>query len=400
MFIFVLSFLKSRNMARVILITDFSEAYARRLLHGIAQFAKDEHEAWSLSRLPTSVKEKAGIQALVDYAVETHTDAIIGQFDHSDDLGLFKESGIIVLAQDFRQRFIDIPNITANHFDAGRIGAEYFLKKGFKSFAFYGPKGVVFSEERCEGFRETIKRERPEATVSSLLVNGDGIWGYDRDELAAWLNYLPKPVAIMASDDNWACYITELCQMMRYNNPRAAFRIPEDIAVLGVDNDESICKLSNPNLSSIDQDVEKAGYKVAKMISSMMANPAMSVDNVYVRMGNVITRQSSDIFVNDDPYIARVLKYIHENLNQKLYVDDIVRQVPLSRRLLETRFRANMGTSIYNYIKNVRVEKMAELLKNGMTVSEAAFDLGFGDVKNISRIFKSVKGVAPSDYSK
>lgn len=387
-------------MARVILMTDFAEAYARRLLYGIAQFAKNEHEAWSLSRLPVSVKEKVGIQGLVDYAVATHTDAIIGQFDQSDDLDLFKEAGIIVMAQDFRQRFIDIPNITANHFEAGKIAAEYFLKKGFTSFAFYGPKGVVFSEERCEGFRETIKRARPEATVSSLLVTGNGIWGYDMDELHAWLNYLPKPVAIMASDDNWACYITELCQMMRYGNFKAAFRIPEDIAVIGVDNDESICKLSDPNLSSIDQDVEKAGYKVAKMISAMIRNPGMAVDNIYVKPGNVITRQSSDIFVNDDPYIARVLKYIHENLNQKLYVDDIVSQVPLSRRLLETRFRDKMGTSIYSYIKNVRVEKMAELLKNGMSVSEAAFDLGFGDVKNISRIFKSVKGVSPSDFCK
>lgn len=387
-------------MARVILMTDFAEAYARRLLHGIAQFAKNEHEAWSLSRLSVSVKEKVGIQGLVDYAVATHTDAIIGQFDHSDDLELFKEAGIIVMAQDFRQRFIDIPNITANHFEAGKIAAEYFLKKGFNSFAFYGPKGVVFSEERCEGFRETVKRARPEATVSSLLVTGNGIWGYDMDELHAWLNYLPKPVAIMASDDNWACYITELCQMMRYGNPKSSFRIPEDIAVIGVDNDESICKLSDPNLSSIDQDVEKAGYKVAKMISAMIKDPGMAVDNVYVKPGNVITRQSSDIFVNDDPYIARVLKYIHENLNQKLYVDDIVSQVPLSRRLLETRFRAKMGTSIYSYIKNVRVEKMAELLKNGMSVSEAAFDLGFGDVKNISRIFKSVKGVSPSDFCK
>lgn len=387
-------------MARIILMTDFAEAYARRLLLGIAEFARNEHEAWSLSRLPISTKEKVGIPGLVEYAVSTHADAIIGQFDHSDDISLFKKAGIIVIAQDFRQRFIDIPNITANHFEAGKLGAEYFLKKGFNSFAFYGPKDVVFSEERCEGFRETVKQARPDAMVSSLLVNGNGIWGYDMDELELWLSYLPKPVAIMACDDSWACYITEFCQTARVNNPRASFRIPEDIAVLGVDNDEPICKLSYPNLSSIDQDVEKAGFKVAKMISEMIANPGYPVDNIYVKLGNVITRQSSDIFVNDDPYIARVLKYIYENLNQKLSVDDIVAQVPLSRRLLEVRFRSRMGTSIYNYIKNVRVEKMAELLKNGMTVSEAAFDLGFGDIKNISRIFKSVKGVAPSDYLK
>lgn len=385
-------------MARVILMTDFSEAYARRLLLGIAQFAHDEHEAWSLSRLSTSVKEKVGMEAITKYAKTIHADAIIGQFEHSDDLSGLKKEGIIVIAQDYKARFLDIPNITATHYEAGRRGAEYFLKKGFNSFAFYGPTDVVFSDERYQGFRNTIKAVRPEAKMSSLRVQGTKDWGYDLDELCEWLTYLPKPVAIMASDDNWAYYITEAAEILRYKKPRGGFRIPEDIAVLGVDNDEAICKLSNPNLSSIDQDVEKAGYKVARLIKEMMANPGMQMINIFVAPTNIITRQSSDIFVNDDPNIAKVLKYIHENINQKLYVDDIVNQVPLSRRLLETRFREKMGTSIYNYIRTIRVEKMAELLRNGMTVSEAAFDLGFSDIKNISRIFKSIKGVPPSEY--
>ena len=387
-------------MARVIYMTDFSEGYARRLLHGIAQYSRDKREAWSISRISVAAKERVGIEGLVQYAKATHADAIIGLFDRDDKLELLKKEGIIVIAQDHKERFMDIPNITANHFEAGRIGAEYFLKKGFSNFAFYGPKNVVFSEERCEGFRETIKKQHPNAFFSSLMVAGNGIWGYDMEELGSWLSYLPKPVAILASDDNWANFITEMCRTNMYGQPKGQFRIPEDIAVLGVDNDDTLCRLSDPNLSSIDQDVEKAGYRVARLIDAMLENSGMPVTNIYVTQGSVISRQSTDIFVNDDPYIARVLKYIHDNLNQKLYVEDIVKQVPLSRRLLETRFRASMGTSIYNYIKNVRVEKMAELLKNGRTVSEAAFDLGLGDVKNISRIFKSVKGVSPSDYCK
>lgn len=387
-------------MARVILMTDFSEAYARRLLLGIAHYAHDVHEAWSLSRLATSTKEKVGMEAIVKYARTIHADAIIGQFEPDDNLDLFKKEGIIVIAQDYKSRFLDIPNITANHYEAGQRGAEYFLKKGFNSFAFFGPADVVFSDERYQGFSDTVKKERPDAKRSSLRVHGSGIWGYDLDEVSEWLKYLPKPVAIMASDDNWAYYITEAVEILRYSNPKGGFRIPEDISVLGVDNDEAICKLSNPNLSSIDQDVEKAGYRVAKLIQEMICNPGMQMENIYVAQTNIITRQSSDIFVNDNQYIATVLKYIHEHINHKLYVDDIVAQVPLSRRLLETKFRESMGTSIYNYIRNVRVEKMAELLRNGMTVSEAAFDLGFGDIKNMSRTFKSVKGVSPSEYHK
>lgn len=387
-------------MARILLMTDSSEAFSRRLLRGISQYAHAEHEAWSLSRIPISLKEKIGFRGIAAHAKSIHTDAIIGQFDKREDIDIFTKKGIIVIAQDYGIRFEGIPNISANHHDGGAIVATYFIRHGFDSFAFFGPADTVFSEERKAGFEETIRKERPDASISSLMTRKAALWGCDMDELCQWLESLPKPVAIMACDDIWAYYITEACDRLKEDKPDGNFSIPEDIAVVGVNNDDTICGLSNPNLSSLDQDIERCGYRVAMMINEMMHNPEEAVYDVLIAPAGIVTRQSSDIFVNDDANITAVLKFIHENIGQKLSVNDIVAQVPLSRRLLEKKFRSQMNTSIAEYMRKVRVDSMASLLEKGKTVSEAAFDLGYSDIKNISRIFKRIKGVAPSDYCK
>ena len=175
-------------------------------------------------------------------------------------------------------------------------------------------------------------------------------------------------------------------------------RIPNDIAILGVDNDETICKLSAPNLSSLSQGVEQGGYDVARLIDRLIRNPEAEWEDVMVMPLNIITRQSTDIYANNDPHIAEVLRYIHENISQKITVDDLVKLVPLSRRLLETRFKKGMGTSIYDYIIQTRIEKMMQLLCEGLSVSEAAAELGFSDIKNVSRTFRQLKGLTPSEY--
>ena len=144
--------------------------------------------------------------------------------------------------------------------------------------------------------------------------------------------------------------------------------------------------------------MERGGYELARYIDSCLKNPDAPRRNIVVPVGNVISRQSSDIFVNDDPSIAKVLRYIHENIAAKISVNDIVSEVPLSRRLLESRFKKEMGTSIYDYIIRIRIEKIAELLSEGKTVSEAAFELGLTDIKNVSRSFKRLMGCTPSEY--
>ena len=386
-------------MARIIMMTDFSESYPRRLLIGVAKYAHDIGEAWTLCRLNTTVRDKYGIVSLVDYAKRFQADAIIGQFYETDDVSAFIEAGIIPIAQEFSSRNSNIINITGQHNKAGRVGAEYYINKGFHNFAFLGLEGVVWSDERLEGYKSTLMNSDSVYSFSEFKLPHSTIWQqYDMTDLANWIQNLPKPVAIMACDDNQAFLLVEMCRDLRINENASRLRIPDDVAVIGVDNDESICCLSFPNLSSINQEVEKGGYELARYIDALLKNPNVPKKNIVVPIGNMISRQSSDIFVNDDPSIAKVLRYIHENISNKISVNDIVGEVPLSRRLLESRFKKEMGTSIYDYIIRIRIERIAALLIEGKTVSEAAFELGLTDIKNVSRSFKRLMGCTPSEY--
>ncbi len=381
-------------MACIIFLMDFSEGYSRGILQGVFRYTVATRQAWNLCRLPLSVRDVYGIEGVVEWARKIKADAIVGQFYNDDPVELFAQNGIIAIAEDFKKRFTSIPNITGNHRMAGQMGAKYFIKKGFSNFAFYGIRDIVWSDERMEGFQQTVEAANPNFTFSSLTSDTQNIlWYYNTEYLTEWLKSLPKPVAIMAADDNQANHIIEACQQIDNN-----CRIPYDIAILGVDNDETLCKLSVPNLSSLNQAVEQAGYDTAQLIDRLLTDPTAQPEDIMVTPTHIITRQSTDIYATTDPNITLVLRYIHDNITKKISVEEITRLVPLSRRLLEMKFRDEIGTSIHNYITQTRIEQMVQHLNDGKSISEAAAELGLFDIKNVSRIFKQIKGMTPSEY--
>ncbi len=379
-------------------MSDFSESYANQLLQGIMRYSH-EHEPWVVCKMPLSLRDSDRMNEVVDFAVRWKADAIIGQFLPSDDLDSFKKHGIIPICQDFQQSFPGQINIKGDYELAGKICADYLIEKHLKNFGFFGLKGIVWSDERRNGFVEEIRSRVPDATISILeKENVSEAWWYDLDTLTEWLDSLPKPVAIFACDDNRAYYIIEASKQCGAGN-----RIPNDILVLGVDNDESLCQLCDPQLSSLNQGTEEAGYKTAKMIDELLAIPAEQrfdkVDDITVEPTFITTRRSSDAFIHDNQYISKVMYYINNNLGSHLCVNDIVAQVPMSRRLLESTFRKEMGLSIYQYILQVRTEKMKDLIMNGRSPLEAADELSL-DYKIIARSFKKITGMTPGAFAK
>lgn len=378
-------------MARVILLTDFGEEYSKNLLKGIVEYSRDT-EPWALCRMPLSYRDVYGIGEVLRWAKEWKADAIIGQFYNSDNVALFEQEGIIAIAQDFESRFTSIPNITGNHIKAGEMGAQYFIQKAFKNYAFLGVENAVWSYERCEGFKKALTKSGLIANYFEYQKEGkEALWYYE-ENLKQWLERLPKPIAIMACDDNQAQHITEICRLKN-------IQIPDEISLLGVDNDQMICLLSDPPISSLNQNTVRGGYEVAQLIDRLMKNPKYPWSNVVVQPTYITSRASTDIFPTSNPYMSTVLREIHENINAKLTVQDLVALVPLSRRALEVLFRGVTGKSIYAYILNLRIEKFAfELIDSNKPIINIALDLGYADYKNISRQFKNVKGCTPSEY--
>jgi len=379
-------------MARIILLTDFSEEYAKNLLKGIVKYSL-EHSPWVLCKMPHSYRVKNGVEGVLNWAKEWGADGIIAQFYNTDNVKIFKENGIAAIAQDFKERFTEIPNITGDHHLAGRMGADYFIRKGFKNFAFYGYRNIVWSEERSEGFQDELGRHK-NGYCFYEYQNEDflELWYYDSEPLIEWLNKLPKPIALMACDDNQAHQISQVCK-------QCGIKIPEEISLLGVDNDEAICTLSDPPLSSINQAVEKGGYEAATLMERMIRNPNGEYGDIVVQPTHIVTRRSTDIYSTSDKYISVVLQYIHQNSNNKITISDLTDLVPLSRRLLENRFKEVTGLPVYTYIINLRIEKFAQkLLETNDSIVEIASDMNFVDYKNFSRQFKKIMGCTPSSY--
>ena len=250
-------------MIKIILLSDFAEEYQKDLLRGITRYSKD-FGAWIFCRMPPYYRETMGIDGILEWAKEWGADGIIGQFYNDEEVRKFTKAKIPVIAQDFKERFTDIPNITGAYRETGRLGAEYFLKKGFKNFAFYGFNNIVWSRERAEGFEACIQEAGYPVHYYEHKDNRSvDLWYYKPSELSDWLKLLPKPVALMTCDDNQGHYVTEAAR-------HAGIRIPDEVAVLGVDNDEMICDLSDPPLSSVQLDTEKGGYEAARLMEQMI----------------------------------------------------------------------------------------------------------------------------------
>ena len=332
---------------------------------------------------------------VVKWAKTWHADAIIGRFDNDDNVELFRENGIIALAQDYKSRFSNIPNITGDYRKTGRMAAEFFLSKGFQNFAFYGYRDTVWSQERCEGFYECIAAQGFGNNFYSYQDQSlDDLWFYEAPPLLNWLKSLPQPTALMACDDNQGNRITEICKV---NN----IRVPDKIAILGVDNDEIICNLSDPPLSSISQNIVRGGFEAAALIEHLLNDEEATYQDVVLQPVNIINRLSTDFYSTTDAHIQTALKYIHQNIAADITVSDIVKQVPLSRRLLEIRFKQVTQQSIHKYIFNLRMERFAQLLlASDAPIADVAEQVGINNLKNLSRQFKALKKVSPNEYRK
>lgn len=379
---------------RLLFITDFTEQFAYRFLRGILNYAQST-EQWVVCKMPPSYKRQLGMEGVVAWAKEWRADVVIGQFDPDDDVTLFRKNGIVALAQDYVSKFDSIPNITGDYALTGAMAAEYFLSKGFTNFGFFGYNGVCWSDERCESFRSRIEKSLGGGRFYMYdRQNIDNMWYYDQSILTDWLLSLPKPIAIMACDDNQGNILLQACEL-------CGLHVPFDVALLGVDNDEILCNMSNPSMSTVNVDIEGGGADTAAMVDRMVKDPSYMGEDIVLRPLVVVERLSSSLFATNDKEILSALRFIHANIDSKIQVTDVLRNVPLSRRLLEQRFKKMTGTTLYNYISFLRIDRFAHLLiSSNDSVSDIAARMDEPDTKSISRRFKEIKGCTPSEFRK
>ncbi|MDD2512956.1 MAG: DNA-binding transcriptional regulator [Proteiniphilum sp.] len=377
-------------MKRVLLLIDYSSEFSRRILKGLIQYSK-ENGHWIFYRLPSYYKTLYGKEGIIQWAREWKADAIVARWDH-EETNLLESLRIPIVLQNYRERSSYFSNLTGDYIGTGEMAARFFIKRRYRNFAFYGNKGVVWSRERAEGFRRVVEKAGGNYYYFESENLNEEQWSTAHLQLDEWLFSLPKPVGLFACDDSFALQVSEICKI---NN----IPIPHDISLLGVDNDELICNLSDPPISSIVLDVEKGGYEVGRLIDQLINGTREQPSNIVIRPNRFELRESTERYNLSNEYISKIVHYVEEKFTDEICIDELTKLVPLSRRNLEIKFKDEMGTSIYQFILQCRIEFFAHmLLTTDLPLYDLALQSGFNDSKNISRIFKKMKGYTPSEY--
>lgn len=379
-------------MKRILILIDYSSEFSRRLLRGLIQYSKD-HGPWLFYRLPTYYKTMYGKEGIVEWAKSWEADAILAKWDH-EGTNLLSTLNIPVVLQNFKSRSPYFSNLTGDYYGTGEMAAKFFIKRRFRNFAFYGNKDVIWSQERAAGFRAEVEKVGGNFHYFESEDLGGKEWSNVHVELDEWLLSLPKPVGLFACDDDFALRMSQIC---RINN----IKIPEEISLLGVDNDDLICNLSDPPISSIVTDVEKGGYETGRLIDRMLKEGVTEPVDIIVKPSRIELRKSTEKYDISNEYITEIVNYIEDNFTTDIKIESLTAMVPLSRRNLEVKFKEEMGTTIYQFILGCRIDYFADLLiATERTLYDMALESGFNDCKNISRIFKKHKGYTPIEYKK
>jgi LacI family transcriptional regulator len=280
-------------------------------------------------------------------------------------------------------RQMRIPSVLPNDAAVGKLAFDYFTDRGFRAFAFCGHPRAAWSLERCDALRKAC-RSREGLTFTHVLA---------ADRVPhAWVRSLPRPCAVLAANDRYAWHTIDVCREL-------GVAVPEDIAVLGVDNDPLLTDMVRPTLSSITIPDEQIGFEAARLLDQMLQGKRASMTPLLLPPQGVVTRHSTDVLSIDDPDVAEAARFIRENASNSITVQSVLDCVSMSRRNLERRFKRVMKRSLLDEIRRVHLDRATRLLREtDLDMPRVAEQSGFGSPIRFSTVFKEMMGIAPSIY--
>jgi LacI family transcriptional regulator len=372
----------------VALIVETSKGFGRGLLRGISKYVRADGP-WSIyvderaagDPPPTWLRDWEGHGVIVRAQTRELADAVLK---------------LRVPVVDTLRQFdaLMLPAIYTNDALVSAHAAEHLLAKGFRNFAFVGVENAHWSDLRCAGFEAAVRRAGHECHVYEPISRRRfrKSWEGGQDDLCEWINDLPKPVGIMAAHDLRALCVLDACR-------RTGTAVPEHAAIIGVDNDELLCDLADPPLSSVPHDLDRMGHEAAALLARLMNGEAAPAQPTFVDPFSVVARQSTDIVAIDDPVVASAMRFIREHACDGIKIDDVATHTGWSRRVLERAFERHVGISPHAQIVRTQLDRIKQLLtETELSIEVIADKSGFAYPAYMSVAFKKQTGQTPIEF--
>jgi LacI family transcriptional regulator len=376
------------QVQRIALLMGQDLGYCRGVLRGIHAYATYKRR-WVFHDGPPDVRLLPSVREWRPHGIIAHV------FDAEFARRVMALGAPLVNTTCTLPRF-SAPLVDVDHLHAGCLAAEHFLERGYKSFGYFGSRWTDFSRQREEGFRTALAKAG--FTVSSYYAEYlprpplDSSWKNVDRLVREWLLALAKPAAILASNDVPARHLAEICRVLQV-------RVPEHVALLGIDNDELECLLCHPPLSSVVNPAEQIGYEAARLLNRLMAGRQPPQRAIYIRPTRVVARQSTDIIAVADPDVSAATAFIRDHAAENISVANVVYALSLARRRLERRFQELLGRTVLQEIQRVRIERVKHLLaETDLPMSEIARRSGFSTPQRLAVVFRQTTAESPTAY--
>ncbi len=373
---------------RVALIVETSLASGRDILRGIARYLR-AHGPWSIYHEPRALEE-----SVPPWLTQWQGDGIIARIQNRPIADAVVGTRLPVVDVLGLVPGLPIPLVHVDDRAIARLGAEHLLERGFRHFGFCAVEGANWSDARQTEFEAIVGQAGFECSICRLPPDTRGLstWESQQDLLTDWVRALPRPVGVMVCNDPRGQLVLEAAR-------RADAAVPEQVAVIGVDNDEPLCEISYPPLSSIKPDHGQVGYEAAALLDGMLHGETAPQEPVFVPPGGLVARLSTDVLAIDDPHVASAVRFIREHACDGIGIEDIVANVPLSRSTLQRRFRKVLGQTVHDEILRIRLRRVEELLVDTELPLELVADkAGFAHRQYLGEVFKARTGHTLAQY--
>ncbi|HEX6963025.1 MAG TPA: XylR family transcriptional regulator [Lacipirellula sp.] len=371
---------------RVALDIETSLVYGRRILDGISHYLRASRP-WSIY-----LEQHELSTDLPGFLRRWNGDGIITRQATADSVRLLRRKRLTAIDLGDLKPHLGILRIGSAHTAIGRMAAEHLLERGFENFACCGFLGEHWSERRRDGFIAEIGHHRFQSSVYESPRAGLQVWRRDQTRMLEWIKSLRQPVGVFATNDLRGQHVLDACGQLD-------LAVPEQVAVIGCDNDEVVCNLCNPPLSSVIPHPERIGYEAAQWLDRMMKGDHPAVLDVEIPPQGIAVRQSSDVFAVSDAVVASALRFIRERACEGATVQDLVDHLSVSRSWLERNFRKLLNRSPQAEIRAVQVKRCKELLRSTtLSLEKIARLAGFEHPEYMSVVFKRETGITPGQY--